>query len=112
MVVTSPFVDEGNQLFYEASFDKQNRKLSIKIFSHRGVLKNKKTFKLEEDIADLFTAEEYLIGLNANHHKIYIFDMRKHFKWMVTGELNPRNGMDEAIRAHNQKFSFFFYDRE
>jgi hypothetical protein len=46
VVATSPFFDEGNQLFYEASFDKENHKLSLNIFNHRGVLKNRRSMKI------------------------------------------------------------------
>ncbi len=54
--ITSSFFKDNIQLFYEASLNPRNQTISIKIFNHRGVLKNRRIIDIESDIVDLFTA--------------------------------------------------------
>lgn len=55
------------QLFYEASLHRNTHNLVIKIFNHRGVLKNKRVIELGAEVYDIFCAEEYIIGLDKDH---------------------------------------------
>lgn len=56
IVVTTPFMEKKVQLFYEAFLNRTNHIVTLKIFNHRGVLKNKRVIELGDEVDEIFCA--------------------------------------------------------
>ena len=88
-------MENNIQLFYEATLHRDNHTVILKIFNHRGVLKNKRVLDFPTGVFDIFSAEEYLIILDENHEKVWVMDVRRSRNNIAKGVIGEKNGLSK-----------------